>query len=593
MPAAHKRVVKVHGHMSVGDLARAMGAKVPALIKILIKNGIQGNINSDLDFETISLVTPEFKYDAVNVLKSDEELVGEAAFGELDAERVSRSPVVTVMGHVDHGKTTLLDTIRKARVAQGEAGGITQHIGAYRVKTSHGLVTFIDTPGHEAFTAMRARGAHTTDVVILVVAADDGVMPQTIEAVNHSKAAGVPIVVAMNKMDRPDANPDKIKQQLSELELVPEDWGGETIFCPVSALKNEGVAELLDQVSLTSEMLELTCNPKRSATGIVVESRVEKGRGNVATILVKDGTLTSGQHLVVGEVSARARQIFDENGKVLKEAGPSCPVEVIGLPIAPQAGDAFDACKDEKTAQSVANSRKEQRVSEELAAQVQDKSKLGLEDLFSKVKLGEMKELPVVLKTDVAGTGEAIRGLFAKISTEEVKMKIIHSAVGGISTSDVLLAGTANGLIVGFNTRPDTSATKVAREQGIEIKTYSIVYELVDEMKLAMAGLLDPDIVEKTIGRVEVREIFSVPKIGTIAGSFVVDGKVNRNAMLRLLRDGKVVYTGKISSLKRFKDDVKEVATGFECGVGIENYNDIKVGDEIEAFIKEEVAREL
>lgn len=587
-PAAHKRVVKVYGNMSVNELAQSMGVKAPALIKVLMTNGIMANINTDLDFDTISLVAPEFKYEAVNVKKSDQELIKEATFGEDVGKEVERSPVVTVMGHVDHGKTTLLDSIRKARVAAGEAGGITQHIGAYRVKTSLGEVTFIDTPGHEAFTAMRARGAHVTDIVILVVAADDGVMPQTIEAINHSKAAGVPIIVAVNKMDKAGANPDRIKQQLSEYELLPEDWGGTTQFCPVSALNGDGIAELLEQVSLQAEMLELKGHPERSATGVVIESRVEKGRGNVATLLIKDGTLKKGQHLVIGTIAARARILNDETGKPLEEAGPSMPIELIGLPDSPMAGDAFDVCKDEKIAQDIADVRKEELRQEQMGAK-----SVSLEDLFSKVLSGDLKELPVVLKTDVAGSGEAIRGLFDKISTEEVKIKIIHNAVGAISESDVLLASTAKGICVGFNVRPDSGAQAAAKRQGVEIKSYSIVYELVDDMKKAMAGLLEPEVKEKVLGRAEVRETFGVPKVGTIAGCYVVDGMVSRNSMLRLVRDGKVVYEGKVSSLKRFKDDAKEVQSGYECGIGIENYNDIKVGDEIESFVEETIAREL
>ena len=589
-PAAHKRVVKVHGTMKVSDLADELGIKAPQLVKALMKNGVMANMNMDLDFDTISLIVPEFDYDAENVKKSDDELVESAAFGDLDAEPVPRTPIVTVMGHVDHGKTTLLDTIRKARVAEGEAGGITQHVGAYRVKTKIGECTFIDTPGHEAFTAMRARGASSTDIVILVVSADDGVMPQTIEAISHSKAAKVPIIVAMNKMDKAGANPDKIKQQLAEHELVPEDWGGDTICVPVSALKGDGVDELLEQVSLMAEVAELKGNPKRSATGIVVESRVEVGKGNVATLLVRDGTLTAGQNVVIGEIACRVRQIFDEGGNKIDSAGPSHPVEVIGLPESPLAGDPFDACKDEKVAERIAFRRHEERKAERMAAQ---QAPTNLEDLFSKVKAGDLKELPVVLKTDVAGTGEAIRGMFDKISTDEVKIKVIHSGVGGISESDVLLASTAGGVIIGFNTRPDNAARAASRERGVEIKTHSIVYKLMDEMKLAMAGLLDPDLVEKAMGRAEVRDTFSVPKIGTIAGSFVVDGKITRNSLLRLVRDGTVIYTGKISSLRRFKDDAKEVASGYECGIGIENFNDIKVGDEIEAYVEEEVAREL
>ncbi len=589
-PAAHKRVVRVYGTMKVSELADELGVKSPQLVKVLIKNGVMGNVNTELDFDTISLIVPEFDYEAQNVQKTDDELVEMAAFGDLDAAKISRSPIVTVMGHVDHGKTTLLDFIRKAKVAEGEAGGITQHVGAYRVKTKIGECTFIDTPGHEAFTAMRARGASSTDIVILVVAADDGVMPQTIEAISHSKQAGVPMIVAINKMDRPDANPDRIKQQMAEYELVPEDWGGDTIFVPVSALKGEGVDELLEQVSLLAEMQELKANPKRSATGIVVESRVEVGKGNVATLLVQDGTLESGQNVVIGEIACRVRQIFNEKGEKISSAGPSHPVEVIGLPASPQAGDSFDACKDEKTAERIAEQRAEENRKEKMA---RTSAPTNLEDLFSKVKAGDLKELPVVLKTDVAGTGEAIRSMFDKISTDEVKIKVIHSGVGGISESDVLLAATAGGVIVGFNTRPDNSARAASRERGVDIKTYSIVYKLMDDMKLAMAGLLDPDVVEKAMGRAEVRDTFTVPKVGTIAGSFVVDGKITRNSLLRLVRNGTVIYTGKISSLKRFKDDAKEVATGYECGIGIENFNDIKVGDEIEAYLEEEVAREL
>jgi translation initiation factor IF-2 len=588
--AAYKRVVKVHGTMKVSDLADAMGIKSPQLIKSLMKNGVMGNINTSLDFDTISIIVPEFNYEAENVLKSDSELIDLAAFGDLNAQRISRAPIVTVMGHVDHGKTTLLDNIRKARVADGEAGGITQHVGAYRVKTSFGECTFIDTPGHEAFTAMRARGANSTDIVILVVAADDGVMPQTIEAISHSKLAGVPMIVAVNKMDKPGANPDRVKQQLAEHEVVPEDWGGDTIFVPVSALKGDGITELLDQVSTLAEVLELTGNPERSATGIVVESRVEKGKGNVATLLIQDGTLKMGQNVVIGEVACRVRQLFDETGKRIEEAGPSRPVEVIGLPESPLAGDKFDACKDEKTAEKIAHQRAEERRKEREALQV---APTNLEELFSKVKAGDLKELAIVLKTDVAGTSEAIRSMFDKVSTAEVKIKVIHSGVGGISASDVLLASTAGGLIIGFNTRPDNSARLAAKERNVDIKTYSIVYKLMDDMKLAMSGLLDPDLIEKAMGRAEVRDIFSVPKIGTIAGSFVVDGKITRNSLLRLVRNGTVIYTGKVSSLKRFKDDAKEVASGYECGIGIENFNDLKVGDEIEAYMQEEVAREL
>ena len=589
-PSAHKRIIRIHGTMKVSDLADSMSTKSNQLIKTLMKSGVICNLNTDLDFETISLIAPDFGYEAQNIRKSDEELIGMATFGDLDAEKVGRPPVVTVMGHVDHGKTTLLDNIRKSKVAQGEAGGITQHIGAYRIKTKIGECTFLDTPGHEAFTAMRLRGANATDIVILVVAADDGVMPQTVEAINHSKLAKVPIIVAINKMDRPSANPDRIKQQLAEHDLVPEDWGGSTLFVPISALKGDGIDELLEQISLLAELQELKANPKRSATGLVVESRVEKGKGNTATLLVKDGTLKSGQFLVIGQISCRIRQLFDESGNKIEKAGPSHPVEVIGLPSAPQAGDSFDVCRDEKTAESIAEQRALKRLNEQKNKQ---KTPANLEEIFSEIKANQLKELPVVLKTDVAGTGEAIASMFEKISTDEVKIKIIHQAVGGISVSDVLLASTAGGVIVGFNTRPDSNARSEAKQRSVEIKTYSVVYNLIDEMKAAMSGLLEPDIVEKFIGRMEVRNTFNVPKAGTIAGSFVLEGKVTRNCLLRLVRDGTVIYTGKVNSLKRFKDSAKEVSAGYECGIGIENFNDIKVGDEIEAFVEEEVTRTL
>jgi translation initiation factor IF-2 len=586
-PKAHKRIVKVFGSMPVGELAQALGVKAPAVIKALMNNGVMANMNTTLDFDTIALVVPEFKFEAQNVKKTDTELLEQASFVEEGTEQEHRAPVVTVMGHVDHGKTTLLDSIRKERVAAGEAGGITQHIGAYRVKTSLGEVTFIDTPGHEAFTAMRARGANVTDIVILVVAADDGVMPQTIEAINHAKAAGVPIIVAVNKMDKPDASPDRIKQQMTEYELIPEEWGGSTQFCPVSALKGDGIPELLEQISVLAEVLELKANPSRSATGVVIESRVEKGRGNVATLLVQDGTLKVGQPLVVGTVVTRVRVIHDDSGKVLKEAGPSMPVEIIGLPECPNAGDRFDVCKDEKSAEEIANVRKAE------IAKANEAKPVSLEELFSKIKSSDVKELPVILKCDVAGSVEAVKGLFDKVSTNEVKLKLIHTGVGAINESDVLLASTTKGMVVGFNVRPDTGAQAAAKARGVEIKTYSIVYELVDDMKKALGGLLAPIIKEKVLGRVQVRNTFTVPKIGMIAGCFVTDGVVTRNSMLRLLRDGKVVYQGKVSSLKRFKDDAREVQTGFECGIGIENFNDIKVGDEIEAYTQESVVREL
>ncbi|MCB0364377.1 MAG: translation initiation factor IF-2 [Bdellovibrionaceae bacterium] len=589
-PKASKRVVKVHHVIKVSELANQMGIKAPQLIKKLMQDGMMATMNTDLDFDTVSLIVPEFGFEATNVALNEDSLLEEASFGNLEAEPVIRTPVVTVMGHVDHGKTTLLDSIRNADVASREAGGITQHIGAYQVTLEDGAqVTFIDTPGHAAFTAMRARGANATDIAIIVVAADDGVMPQTAEAINHAKAAGVPIIVAVNKMDKPDVNPDKIKQQLTEFELVPEEWGGSTIFCPVSALKGDGIKELLEQIHLVAEMGELTANPERSGTGLVIESRMDKGRGSVATLLVKDGTLEVGQSVVVGKVAGRIRAMTNDRGEQVKKVGPGAPVEITGLPETPEAGDRFDATKTEELAQEVANLRK-QKADAEAAT---DAKGMSLEQIFSKVKAGGVKELSVVVKGDVAGSLEAIKGMFDKLGTDEVKIKVIHSAVGGISESDVLLASTAQGLVLGFNVRPDGSAQKMAKENGIEIKCYTIIYELMDDMKKALSGLLDPEVVEKSLGRAEVRDTFSVPKIGTIAGCSVVDGKINRNSQLRLVRDGRIIFEGKVSSLRRFKDDVKEVASGFECGIGIENYNDVKVGDVIEAFEMESIAREL
>lgn len=589
-PAAHKRRLEVENTMSVGTMAQEMGLKATDVIKKLMSSGVMANINTVLDFDTISLIAPEFGWEAHNVHKSSDELLQTVAFGDLEAENITRPPVVTVMGHVDHGKTSLLDAIRSANVASGEAGGITQHIGAYSVTIEGGQqITFIDTPGHEAFTAMRARGANVTDIAIIVVAADDGVMPQTAEAINHAKAAGVPIIVAVNKMDKQGANPDRIKQQLTEFELVPEEWGGTTIFCPVSALKREGIKELLEQILVVAEVQELKANPKRSATGIVIESRMEKGRGSVATILVQDGTVKVGDLIVAGTVSGRVRSLMNDRGETIREVLPGFPAEMMGLPETPQAGDRFDIVKDEAASERLS----EQRMAEKKKANETPSAKMSLEQLFSKVKQGDVKELALVLKADVAGSLEAVKAMLEKQGNDEVKIKLIHGAVGGITESDVLLASTAQGVILGFNVRPDGGASRLAKEKGIEIKSYSIIYELIDDMKKALSGLLAPTVTEKDMGRAEVRNTFNVPKLGTIAGCFVLDGKIARNNTLRLVRDGKVIYTGKVASLKRFKDDAKEVAAGFECGIGIENFNDIKVGDIIEAFVKEEVVREL
>ncbi len=588
-PKASKRVVKMHDSITVADLAQQINVKAPQLIKKLMSEGVMANMNTPLDFDTVSLIVGEFNYDVQSVAIDEGTLLANAAFGNLDAAPIIRPPVVTVMGHVDHGKTTLLDAIRNADVASGEAGGITQHIGAYNVTLTDGqTTTFIDTPGHAAFTEMRARGANVTDIAIIVVAADDGMMPQTEEAISHAQAAGVPIIVAVNKMDKQGANPDRIKQQLAEKQLVPEEWGGETIFVPVSALKREGIKELLESVHLVAEVLELKANPERSGTGVVIESKMEKGKGNVATVLVQDGTIRVGEAFVAGTVTGRIRRMTNDKGEVIKIAGPGTPVEISGLDNSPGAGDKFDICKTDEQAREVADLREKLKVKEDVPS-----SKMSLDVIFSKVKAGDLKELNIVLKADVVGSLEAIQGMLAKLGNEEVKVKVVHSGVGGISENDVLLAATAGGLVIGFNVRPDTTAQRVAKERGVEIKNYSVIYNLTDDIKNALAGLLSPDLVEETLGSVEVRNTFSVPKLGVIAGGFVVDGKVIRNGLVRLVREGRVIYSGKIGSLKRFKDDAKEVQSGYECGVGIENYNDIKVGDVIEVYQTKEIARTL
>lgn len=587
-PKASKRVLKVNNKMKVGDVAVEMGLKAGQLIKVLMKNGVMANVNMDLDFDTIALIVPEFGWEAQNVYRTADEIVTDTAFGNLEAGSIIRPPVVTVMGHVDHGKTSLLDAIRNANVASGEAGGITQHIGAYSVKTEDGsIITFLDTPGHEAFTAMRARGANATDIAIIVVAADDGMMPQTAEAVNHAKAAGVPMIVAVNKMDKPGANPDKIKQQLTEFEIVPEEWGGNTIFCEVSALKKTGIKELLENIKLLAEVAELKANPEKSGTGLVIEAKLEKGKGPLATILVKDGHVNVGDYIVAGTMKGKVKSLTNDKGERVNTITPGLPVEVLGLEGVPAAGDKFDVVKDEKTAEEVVGVRKQQ------ALAGSSTKKITLEDMFSKVTQGDIKEFNIILKSDVQGSLEAIQGMLNKLSSVEVKNKIIHTAVGGITENDVMLAHTAKGVVIGFNVRPDNNAQNKAKQLGVDIRTYSIVYEMVDEIKKAMTGLLTPQLVEKVMGTAEVRNIFSVPKMGVIAGCSVTSGKIQRSNMLRLVRDGKIIFEGKLGSLKRFKDDAKEVAEGFECGIGIENFNDIKAGDVIEAYMKEEIAREL
>ena len=587
-PKASKRVVKVNELITPGELARAMGVKAGEVLGAMMRLGVMKSINDMVDIETAELVADEFGYKVENTAVNVDALLESARTEDTEAKTQGRPPVVTVMGHVDHGKTSLLDSIRDTSVTSGESGGITQHIGAYMVPTSHGEVCFLDTPGHAAFTAMRARGASVTDIVVLVTAADDGVMPQTVEAVNHAKAAGLPIVVAVNKMDKPDANPDRVKQQLSDLEVVPEDWGGDTQFLPVSALKGDGVTELLEAVALQAELLELEAPTDVPAEGIVIEARLDKGRGPVATVLVQRGTLKRGDHFVVGEATGRIRAMHDHNGRQIKEAPPSHPAEIIGLSEVPAAGDSFVVVEDPSKAQQVAELRKDSSRKQQLAAS----TRMSLEDLQAQVASGQTTELRVIIKADVDGSVEAIRQALEKLSTAEVTLNVIHGAVGAIIESDVQLAMASQAIVVGFHVRPEAKARKQAEAEGVDIRLHSVIYEIVDEVRAALEGLLAPDFREAFMGRVQVRDTFSTPG-GTIAGCYVAEGEVRRNAACRLVRDGVVVYEGKIGSLRRFKDDVREVKESYECGVGLERFNDVKVGDEIECYKVEEVKRSL
>jgi translation initiation factor IF-2 len=586
--SAQKRVITMQEAISVQDFAAQLSVKAVDVIRKLMGMGQMATINQSIDFDTATLVANEYGYEVRNVAYNEEALIG---VGEDAAEELQpRPPVVTIMGHVDHGKTTLLDSIREADVAGGEAGGITQHIGAYTVEKNGKLITFIDTPGHEAFSVMRARGANVTDIVILVVSADDGVMPQTREALSHAQAAKVPIIVAVNKIDKPGANPEKIKQGLAELNLLAEDWGGETMFVPVSALKKMNIDKLLDAILLQAEVLDLKANPKPQASGTVLEARLEKGRGPVVSVLVSRGTLRVGDPIVSGTFAGKVKALTDDKGRAVKTATPGIAVEILGFEGLPNAGEKFSAAPTDSDAREIAQNR----IDKNRARANVPAAKASLEDLFAKIQTGNVKELEVVLKADVFGSVEAIRESLTKLSTEKVKVKVIYAAPGGITESDVLLASASeNAIIIGFNVRPETKARQLAEAEHVEIKSYSIIYELLDDIKNAMVGLLDKKKVERFLGRAEVRQIFSVPKIGVIAGTAVVDGKMIRGANVRLLRDSKIVYEGKMGSLRRFKDDAKEVATGYECGIGIENYNDLKPGDIIEAFQIDLITPEL
>ena len=577
--------VQIPDEISVGELASRMKKTGAEVVKCLMKNGVMASLSQLIDFDTAAIIAEEMgcKVEKEVVVTIEEKLIDDHKDNEKDL--VPRAPVVVVMGHVDHGKTSLLDYIRNAHVASGEAGGITQHIGAYRVKIGGKPITFLDTPGHAAFTSMRARGAQVTDIAILVVAADDGVMPQTIEAINHAKAANVPIIVAVNKIDKQGANPDRVLQQLTEYELVPEEWGGQTIVCNISAKFGQGIDNLLEMVLLTAEMADLKANPNRKAHGTVIEAKLDKGRGPVATLLVQNGTLHAGDTVIAGTSVGRVRAMTNDDGKKIESAGPSVPVEIIGLAEVPGAGDIFDAVDDEKMARELVEQRKDKEKEERNKLF----HKVTLDNLFDSIQQGEMKELNIIVKADVQGSVEAVRSSLEKLTNDEVRVRVIHGAVGAINESDVMLAAASGAIIVGFNVRPDRTATDSAAQQGVDMRMYRVIYDAIEEMEQAMKGMLEPKFKEVVLGHAEVRQVFKITGAGAVAGCYVQDGKIQRNAEVRVVRDGIVFHEGHLNTLKRFKDDVKEVATSYECGMSIENYNDIKEGDIIECFVMEEV----
>ncbi|MCE9572101.1 MAG: translation initiation factor IF-2, partial [Deltaproteobacteria bacterium] len=587
-PADHKRVIRIEDTISIADLARNMGVKATDVLKKLWGMGMTGvNINASIDLETSQILAGEFGYEVQNVAFKEQDI-----FAQKDDDAtnlVYRSPVVTVMGHVDHGKTSLLDAIRKTRVAAGESGGITQHVAAYKVAVpGHGQVVFLDTPGHEAFTEMRARGAQATDIVVLVVSATDGVMPQTIEALNHAKDAKVSIIVAVNKIDLPDAQPERIRQQLADHGLIPEEWGGETMYVNVSALRGENIDKLLEGIAVTAEVKELKANPDKRATGVVVEARLDRNRGPMATVLVQEGTLKVGDIVVAGRTTGKVRALLDDRGTTIKEAGPSTPVEILGLDGVPEAGDAVNVAEDDKSAKEVVEHRRQIWRKRELGTT----AKVSLENIMERINEGNVKELKIVLKTDVQGSAEAIKAALIKLSGEKVKVNVIAAGVGGITESDVNLAKAGNAIIVGFHVRPAGKSSKLAEQEGVQIRLYDIIYDALDEVRTAMAGLLAPIKREIPMGKLEVRDTFNIPKIGTVAGCMVQDGKITRKALLRVFRDAVQIYEGKVGSLRRFKEDVSEVGVTYECGVMIAGYNDLKAGDQIEAFeVVEEAAK--
>jgi len=577
--------VKIPDEIAVGELASRMKKTGAEVVKCLMMNGVMASLSEIIDFDTAAFVAEELgcKVEKEVIVTIEEKLIDVSE--DKDEDLQDRAPVVVVMGHVDHGKTSLLDYIRNANVVSGEAGGITQHIGAYQVEVNGKPITFLDTPGHEAFTAMRARGAMITDVAILVVAADDGIMPQTVESINHAKAAEIPLIVAVNKMDKPTANPDRIMQQLTEYELVPEEWGGDTIICPISAKTGMGIDNLLDMVTLTAEMRELKANPNRTAHGAVIEARLDKGRGPVATLLVQNGTLKQGDVIIAGTAVGRVRAMTDAKGNKLTQAGPSVPVEIIGMSEVPGAGDDFHAVADERMARELV----EQRKHEQKANVGSNVGKVTLEDLFSQIQAGDMKNLNIIVKADVQGSAEAVKASLEKLTNEEVRVRVIHSGVGAINESDVTLAATAGAIIVGFNVRPDSNAKETSVRLDVDMRMYRVIYDAINEIEAAMKGMLAPKFKEVELGRAEVRNVFRITNVGMVAGCYVVDGKMQRNAQMRLLRDNVVIYDGAIASLQRFKDSVKEVASGYECGITFEKFQDIKEGDIIEAFIMEQI----
>jgi len=594
---AHKRVVKIESSIGLQTLAGRMGIKAHELLRKLIMLGMTGvNINSTLDADTAKIVASEFGWEVEDVAVSEEEalVLAQGGTGEAPVEdseiRIPRPPVVTIMGHVDHGKTSLLDRIRKANVVASEAGGITQHIGAYTVETASGKVTFLDTPGHEAFTAMRARGAKTTDIAVLVVAADDGVMPQTRESINHARLAKVPIVVAINKCDKPDAQPERVRRELSEVGLMPEEWGGETLFCEVSATTGKGVPELLERVLLQAEMLDLRANPNKPAVGVVIEAQLDRGRGPVATVLITDGTLNRGDVVLAGGACGKVRAIIDSYGRNIAEATPSTPVEVIGLNDVPAAGDPVHVVKDMKKALEIADSRK---TKERRSLMPSAGPRLTLEDLYKAMKETEQLELKVIVKGDVHGSVEAVSDALTRLSTEKVKVTVVHAAAGAITEGDVNLAVAAGSIIIGFNVRPAGKAASLASQEKIEIRHYTIIYNVVDDVKAAMEGLLAPSLVEKVTGKAEVRQVFRISKAGNVAGCMVTEGSIKRAGSIRILRENSVIWQGKMTSLKRFKDDAREVKEGFDCGISLDGYQDVREHDILECFEVEEVRQSL